>query len=834
MLRPATPLTLLYLVSFVLLLLSTISAPIVKAIPLGAYNNCTFGVFGYCQPGSCSSVSIAYDTSMSNPSALQYPRLTALLGVCNSSADGAYDFGASTRHSLSSILIVHPIAAFINLVCVLLAGAAHFHGPSHSPKYLLGLLILSFPTLLITLLAFLVDILLFVPHLQWGGWIVLGSAIICMITSILICAMRRTLVSRKARKKRIAENAEMSGADFYARQAQVQMVKDTPTATVAPASDSGFARAESPPPVGGTTNEKLPHFATFNGQPRREDDRQPLNPGRDPSLKTNSTNPPRSQGSNSGRRPPDVMTGVNRSRSGDGRVSPVSPAEYDGQGYVAQPPGDRHYGGRSSSETRRPHQPPMYGRGGRGGYPPPRNAGSRGGYGPGARGPPMPRGGYAPRGGYPPRGGPGGMRAPPPQGYGHHAPWGAAAAGAGVGMAAGAMAGRNYRNHQQGPPGYNNNPYPPNDPYPPQNRYDEYPPQPQYGAYNPSQQELQQPPPQPQPEQPQFNDTAVPYRGPASPLNSRRPSNSSMRNNSNLPPSTSDAPPVPQVRQDLPIGAAVEMDASSGSPARSPNPNADAFPSRTEVSSPVISPLTVPQTANTTTSSFPLPEHLQTQPGAAPVELPGHAVNRHRSPSISAAGSRSGSRSGRKSTESTGYYEDVQPRFAQDEIAPPLPTQSPPPAAAAAINPPILTSGGHLRPSVADPGRGISASSTYTNDPARGSGDRVPSSDDPLGPLDRARSPGAESSVSQRGINPNWSGVPPPLNVSHAAPAHGPLPPRPGMAHRNIMGSGSSHYSDRRKLEDPITANPEFSVGPSASGGAGGAYAIADGHRTAI
>ena len=64
MLRPATPLTILFLIAFALLLISTISTPIIKGIPLGSYDSCNFGVFGYCTPQNCSSISISYDTSM--------------------------------------------------------------------------------------------------------------------------------------------------------------------------------------------------------------------------------------------------------------------------------------------------------------------------------------------------------------------------------------------------------------------------------------------------------------------------------------------------------------------------------------------------------------------------------------------------------------------------------------------------------------------------------------------------------------------------------------------------------------------------------------------------
>lgn len=67
------------------------------------------------------------------------------------------------------------------------------------------------------------DILLFVPYVQWGGWIVLGATILLTSSGVVTCAMRRTLVSRKARKRRIAENAEMNGENFYNRQNVVKL-----------------------------------------------------------------------------------------------------------------------------------------------------------------------------------------------------------------------------------------------------------------------------------------------------------------------------------------------------------------------------------------------------------------------------------------------------------------------------------------------------------------------------------------------------------------------------------------------------------------------------------
>jgi len=64
MLRPATPLTILFFVAFVLLLLATISTPIVKAIPLATVNGVNLGVFGYCGPSGCSKIQIGYSVGM--------------------------------------------------------------------------------------------------------------------------------------------------------------------------------------------------------------------------------------------------------------------------------------------------------------------------------------------------------------------------------------------------------------------------------------------------------------------------------------------------------------------------------------------------------------------------------------------------------------------------------------------------------------------------------------------------------------------------------------------------------------------------------------------------
>jgi hypothetical protein len=66
MLRPATPLSIIFFLAFILLLLSTLSTPIIKAIPLGSYQGYNFGVFGWCKGDTCSKINIGYNTG-TNP-----------------------------------------------------------------------------------------------------------------------------------------------------------------------------------------------------------------------------------------------------------------------------------------------------------------------------------------------------------------------------------------------------------------------------------------------------------------------------------------------------------------------------------------------------------------------------------------------------------------------------------------------------------------------------------------------------------------------------------------------------------------------------------------------
>ncbi|OBT64510.1 hypothetical protein VE03_05299 [Pseudogymnoascus sp. 23342-1-I1] len=393
MLRPATPLTILLFAAFVLLLISVISVPIVKPIVLGEFDGVSYGVFGHCNGDVCTAL----------PSDTQN-----------------FNLDSATRSTLSSILIVHPIAAFFTLIMFILAVISHFHAPSHSPRYLLGVFILSILTLILSLLSFLIDVLLFVPHMAWGSYIVLAATILIAASGIVSCAMRRTLVSRKARKRRIEENAEMNGENFYNRQAATGPL---PAPITAPSITSTAAA-----PANG---DKLPSFATFESAQADADARAAAAQADDDRVPLTSRTPTRSPesipASLSGRPedrygPPPPMPGGNRGYGGGppqrdqygniippqgGMRNPDPRGQFGPNGYRGRggPPGS--FRGRGGG--------PGYGRGG--GY----NGGGGGpGYGPGGgsmrggRGPPPNYpGGYNNRGGYNGGGGPPRAISPP-------------------------------------------------------------------------------------------------------------------------------------------------------------------------------------------------------------------------------------------------------------------------------------------------------------------------------------------------------------------------------------------------------------------------------------
>ncbi|KAK2629684.1 hypothetical protein QTJ16_000504 [Diplocarpon rosae] len=677
MLRPATPLTILLFAAFILLLISVLSTPVIKQIPLASFGGVDFGVFGYCQGTKCTSIEIGYDTE----------------SLYNKEQTDSFDLPTDTRATLSDILIVHPIAALFTLIMFVMAAAAHFHAPSHSPRYLLGIFILSILTLIASLLSFLIDVLLFVPHMAWGSYLVLAATILIAVSGIVSCAMRRTLVSRKARKRRIAENAEMNGENFYNRQGP-EPVPLPPKTTILADSASAV--------------DKVPAFATFEvakDVERTSDERILLTTRTPPETSPSNEDGAAGVGMNDRHGNP-LRTGETSQSDQYGNIIPRNPSRaYGNQNRVpsADPSLSRQYSDNSIGSR------------GRGGY----RGGPRGG-------------GFFPngRGGPPRRGGPGGYGGPYGRGPGMGAPGQGAMMRGGRGGAPPAYGRGGYDSRSQSPGGYGQR-RPLNDQY--------APPIPQptggYTAYNPDD------------------------------------SRSSL-------PRAESPPPMPGL--DGPVGQAVEMDATTGSPSVAPH-GFGSFGNLRDSDGDVAGMVGLQQqrlqqrqTIETTSSRYSTDEAyvpprqawgegggstpLSTIP-QIPAVPPNSVAARHRN----------------NSSAGDHYFEDVDPRFAEEPAAAADPT-----GAVQGYGPrrPVPRNRNHnLRP--LQPTRNLDGSTSYE--------DLAPG----------ARSP-AESdrsnftSVSQRGVNPRWNG----------GPGYAPMPTRRPAPQQN---------------EILLNSNPDFQL-PSGRG----------------
>ncbi|KAL2172609.1 hypothetical protein VTG60DRAFT_4728 [Thermothelomyces hinnuleus] len=573
MLRPATPLSVLLFAAFVLLLLSVISTPIISVIPLGSWEGVEFGVFGYCTQTGCSPIEIGYDVDLGD----LHPK--------------DFTLSASTRTTLSALLIVHPVAAALTLIMFALAVIAHFHSPSHSPRYLLLLFLVGILNFLVTLLSFLVDVLLFVPHIAWGSYLVLAATILVALSGLISCAMRRVVVGRKARQKRIAQNAEMSGENYYNRQARQ---RPEPVATTAVLTQPTL------PLVSGANGgaDALPEFASYTKKDdQSSDERIPLTHARSPSSRspgtftTDQTTYVNDAGSPTDMAPLRSMSTTPGARDPYGNPMPAQ------DGYPLRSASVERLG----SPPRGPMPPGGYR--GRGGYPGP----GRGGYGPPNGG----RGGYGPpgRGGYGPPGGRGGY-GPPPRGYG-------------------------------GPMRGGRTPPPPNYQGPPQGPYDRRGSP--AGLYGPGQYGPRRPSPGP-PSAPGYMNQSVSNAS----SSGYEPYNPSREED--LPRAES-PPPLPGIDDGISSTQPVEMDASTHSPSNAPQG---------------LQPARAPSAERhmSGSSRYSQEEDTYVPPRQAWNQGPGRNSPRVPSP----LNTRSSPQP--PAASSGGYYEDVDPRFAESPAPP--------------------------------------------------------------------------------------------------------------------------------------------------------------------
>ncbi|SCU90184.1 LAMI_0E00958g1_1 [Lachancea mirantina] len=158
-------------------ILPVISIPAVESLYLCMYQDRKFGVFGWCSVdgNTCANDSIRYTTTMKE---IEYYYKEDF-------------FPSRAKATLSRLLLVHPIALGFTAVLWAMAVVLNCKKFEQSRQLILGMVLWSIPTVLLSLLSYLVDILLFVPYLAWPGWLLLVSIILIVITTCVMCFLRR-------------------------------------------------------------------------------------------------------------------------------------------------------------------------------------------------------------------------------------------------------------------------------------------------------------------------------------------------------------------------------------------------------------------------------------------------------------------------------------------------------------------------------------------------------------------------------------------------------------------------------------------------------------------
>ncbi|KAI3404416.2 hypothetical protein KGF56_002813 [Candida oxycetoniae] len=156
----------LILVSFVFLLLSVISSPVVTQLNVGKTASHTYGVFGYCWDNNSQCSSATYPLQLST--------------ISDSSTN--WKMSSGSRDILAKIFIITPIALGFNFILLMLIIVSHF---TSRGIVLVGIGI-NIISAILTIISCVVTVLAFYPNLAWTGWILIGSAAANLVSFIFL------------------------------------------------------------------------------------------------------------------------------------------------------------------------------------------------------------------------------------------------------------------------------------------------------------------------------------------------------------------------------------------------------------------------------------------------------------------------------------------------------------------------------------------------------------------------------------------------------------------------------------------------------------------------
>ncbi|QLQ80115.1 hypothetical protein HG537_0D01150 [Torulaspora globosa] len=171
-------------VSLVFQLFPLISVPITHSLALSRFLDSTYGVFGWC------ITNLDVNGTVCTPAGIGYTDLSVDMS-------GRKTFLPSmVKYPVTRLLVVHPLSLAFTAILWFMLLLAMFSSLRSSSGYLLIVALFSLPTVLFSLLCFLVDILIFISHLNWPGWLMLAATISLAICCSLLWTLRRSVSIR--------------------------------------------------------------------------------------------------------------------------------------------------------------------------------------------------------------------------------------------------------------------------------------------------------------------------------------------------------------------------------------------------------------------------------------------------------------------------------------------------------------------------------------------------------------------------------------------------------------------------------------------------------------
>ncbi|SCU85672.1 LADA_0D08922g1_1 [Lachancea dasiensis] len=203
---------LLTTLALVFQIIPIVSSPISSHIYLSRYDGRRFGVFGWCSESSksCTPRRIGYLTECQKANYNGHINKLA----CDAVNPEDEFLPSRAKRVVSRLLIVHPISLFFAGWFWLLTIAVNAQRFRHSGRIITGAVLWSLPTVFLSLLSFLIDILLFVPFLAWPGWLLFVSTVMTAVASCMMCGVRRSVSMQKYEKLHNTDHVELFHLHF--------------------------------------------------------------------------------------------------------------------------------------------------------------------------------------------------------------------------------------------------------------------------------------------------------------------------------------------------------------------------------------------------------------------------------------------------------------------------------------------------------------------------------------------------------------------------------------------------------------------------------------------